>query len=600
MLPEGIPTVRVTGRFLTPEGKPLAGQVIFRAPGMVTFPDSDVILGGPVAAPLDSTGAFEVVLPATDAPDMNPTGWSYSVAEQLAGVPMNRTYQVLLPAETPAVDLADIAPTDPTTPNYVAVRGDSAYEVAVEGGFVGSVEQWLASLVGPQGVKGDTGPRGSQVYTGTTAPPTGLGTDGDVYTQHTTATNLGVTTTTVALWSRTAGAWARVGGDVRGAAWYTNTTGTPSATVPLGDMLLRVDSGDVYQRAASGWELRGNIKGPQGTQGVKGDQGAAGAPGVVQSVNGISAAAVVLDAAAVNAVPDTAPGAAGGVAQLDETGKVPAAQLPALSGGGTVQTVAGKSPDANGNVALVPADVGAATAAHTHTAAQVGALATTARAAANGVASLDASTRVPMAQLPTATGRNMWTPQALGFAAWSCDPYTVANPVPKYLKPQRLFFVGFNITETTTVNRIVMFARGYGGVTTNRYRGAIYRDTGAKVVESAGVALTMAGQEAGSLPAMETNHIGAVPLTIASTSLTPGRYWVAWSLVTGGTADFAFFHVQNESPVATANFWMPGTPFARAWYTEGQTNAALPATVSQTAAGALADHDIPIMALANV
>ncbi|MFH9295614.1 hypothetical protein [Streptomyces sp. NPDC017520] len=154
MLPEAIPTVRVTGRFLTPEGKPLAGQVIFRAPGMVTFPDSDVILGGPVAAPLDSTGAFEIVLPATDAPDMNPSGWSYSVAEQLAGVPMNRTYQVLLPAETPAVDLADIAPTDPTTPTYVAVRGDSAYEIAVENGYAGTVEQWLASLVGPVGPAG--------------------------------------------------------------------------------------------------------------------------------------------------------------------------------------------------------------------------------------------------------------------------------------------------------------------------------------------------------------------------------------------------------------------------------------------------------------
>ncbi|MCM1973760.1 MULTISPECIES: collagen-like protein [Streptomyces] len=533
MLPEGIPTVRVTGRFLTPEGKPLAGQVIFRAPGMVTFGEFDVILGGPVAAPLDSTGAFEVVLPATDAPGMIPTDWSYAVAEQLAGVPMNRTYQVLLPAETPAVDLADIAPTDPTTPNYVAVRGDSAYEVAVEAGFVGTVEQWLASLIGPRGdtgATGQTGPAGDDAYEVAVA----AGFVGDR------------------------------------AAWLASLVGPRGAT------------------------------GETGEQGPPGTNGADGAPGVVQSVNGQSTAAVVLDAADVGAVPDTAPGAAGGVAQLDETGKVPAAQLPALSGGGTVQTVAGVSPDANGNVALVPADVGAATAAHTHTAAQVGALATTARAAANGVASLDASTRVPIAQLPAAAGRNMWTPQALGFAAWSCDPYTVANPVPKYLKPQRLFFVGFNITETTTVNRIVMFARGYGGVSTNRYRGAIYRDTGAKVVESGGVALTMAGQEAGSLPAMETNHVGAVPLTIASTSLAPGRYWAAWSLVTGGTADFAFFHVQNESPIATANFWMPGTPFARAWYTEGQTNAALPATVSQTAAGVLADHDIPIMALANV
>ncbi|MGW0686557.1 hypothetical protein ACWD2L_24690 [Streptomyces sp. NPDC002754] len=601
MLPEGIPTVRVTGRFLTPEGKPLAGQVIFRAPGMVTFPDSDVILGGPVAAPLDSTGGFDVVLPATDAPDMIPTGWSYSVAEQLAGVPMNRTYQVLLPAETPAVDLADIAPTDPTTPNYVAVRGDSAYEVAVEAGFVGTVEQWLASLIGPQGVKGDTGPVGSRIHTGTAAPTAALGLDNDLYVQRESTTFLGVTSETVTVWQKAAGAWAQQAPNVRGAAWYVNTGTTASTLTKPGDMLLRVDTGDVWQRTAGGWGTAvGNLKGPKGDKGDQGAAGTAGAPGVVQSVNGISAAAVVLDADDVGAVPATAPGAANGVAQLDGTGKVPAAQLPALSGGGTVQTVAGKSPDANGDVALVPADVGAATAAHTHTAAAVGALATTARAAANGVASLDASTRVPIAQLPAAAGRNMWTPQALGFAAWSCDPYTVANPVPKYLKPQRLFFVGFNITETTTVNRIVMFARGYGGVTTNRYRGAIYRDTGAKVVESAGVALTMAGQEAGSLPAMETNHVGAVPLTIASTSLAPGRYWVAWSLVTGGTADFAFFHVQNESPIATANFWMPGSAFARAWYTEGQTNAALPATVSQTAAGVLADHDIPIMALANV
>ncbi|MER8042598.1 hypothetical protein [Streptomyces sp. NPDC094032] len=561
MLPEGIPTVRVTGRFLTPDGRPLAGQVVFRAPGMVTFGEFDVILGGPVTTPLDATGAFEIVLPATDAPGMNPSGWSYAVAEQLAGITMPRTYQILLPAEHPAVDLADLAPTDPTTPTYVAVRGDSAYEVAVEAGFVGTIEQWLASLVGPRGITGATGPDGDDAYE-------------------------------VAVASGYAGTRAQ---------WLASLVG------PKGDKGDKGDRGDT---------------GLAGTNGTDGAPGAPGAPGVVQSVNGQYAADIVLDAAAVGAVPATAPGIPGGVAQLDATGKVPAAQLPALSGGGTVQTVAGKAPDTGGNVALAAADVGALdttekaaangvaslgadgilTAAQrpAYTAAQVGALATTARAAANGVASLDATTRIPIAQMPAAAGRNTWTPQALGFAAWSCDPYTVANPVAKYLKPGRLFFVGFNITETTTVNRIVMFARGYGGVTTNRYRAAIYRDTGAKVVESAAVALTPAGQEAGSLPAMVSNHIGGVPLTITSTSLAPGRYWAAWSLVTGAATDFAFFHVQNEAPVATANFWMPGNAFARAWYTEGQTNAALPATVSPTAAGALADHDIPIMALANV
>ncbi|MFF4523459.1 hypothetical protein [Streptomyces bluensis] len=492
---------------------------MFRAPSLITFGAYDVILGGPVTAPLDATGAFEVELPATDAPGMNPSGWSYTVAEQLAGVAMNRVYQVLLPAEAPEVDLADIAPTDPSTPNYVAVRGDSAYEVAVKAGFAGTVEQWLASLVGPQGAKGDTG-----------------------------------------------------------------ATGPRGAT------------------------------GPQGPQGP---QGPAGAPGVVQSVNGKSAAAVVLAAADVGAIPATAAGTANGVAQLDASGKVPAAQLPATSGGG-VRTVNGVTPDGSGNVTLTAANVSAIPAADegaangvatlgadgiltsaqrpNYTAAQVGALATTARGAASGVASLDATTRIPIAQMPTAVAKNTWTPQALGFQAWSCDPYGVANPAAKYLTPQRLYLTGINITESTTVTKAVMFARGYGGVTTNRYMAGIYREDGTRVVASSPVALTMAGQETGALPGMVSNHIGAVPLSFASTTLAPGRYWVAWLMTVGGTADFSFFHVQNEAPVATANFFMTTTPFPRAWYITAQST--LPTTVSPTAATALADHDIPIVALA--
>lgn len=48
------------------------------------------------------------------------------------------------------------------------VPGDSAYEVAVANGFVGTEAEWLDSLVGPQGpqgiqgVKGDTGDQGPQ------------------------------------------------------------------------------------------------------------------------------------------------------------------------------------------------------------------------------------------------------------------------------------------------------------------------------------------------------------------------------------------------------------------------------------------------------
>lgn len=585
-LPPSIVTVKVRGQYRGPDGRGLQGTVTFTGPGLLTFPDADLFIAGPVVARLDEFGAFSVTLPATDNEGMNPSDWSYTVKENLTGVTGARTFALLLPKDTAEIDLADVAPADPTTPTYVPVPG-------------------------PQGEKGDTGAAGSQVYTGSAAPTSALGVDGDVYTQYTTATTLGVTSTTVTMWSRAAGSWSQVGSGVRGAAWYVNNTGTPSTGVPLGDMLLRSDSGDVYQRDAAGWTLKGNVKGPQGIQGVqgikgdtgntgpagtagaqgpKGDPGATGAQGPkgdpgtgsVNSVNGDLGPAIVLDAADVGAIPVADKGVASGVATLGTDGKVPTAQLPSLADPNAVTSVNGKT---GPTVTLTAADVSA--------------LAASTRGAVNGVASLDASSDVPIAQIPN-VARNEWNAKALGFEAWSCDPYGVANPVAKFLKPARLYFVGFNITESTTVDRIVLFARGYGGVGTNRYRAGIYREAGTKVVESASVALTLAGQESGALPGMVTNHIGAVPITIAQTTLTPGRYWVAFALVTGGTADFAYFHVQNESPVATANFFMTTVPFARAWYTEGQGTGALPTTVSQTVAGALADHDIPIVALANV
>ncbi|MEV6419661.1 hypothetical protein [Streptomyces sp. NPDC051662] len=610
-LPPSIATVKVKGQYRGPDGRGLQGTVTFTGPGLLTFPDADLFIAGPVVARLDEFGAFTVTLPATDNEGMNPSDWSYTVKENLTGVTGARTFALLLPKGTAEIDLADVAPADPTTPTYVPVPG-------------------------PQGEKGDTGLAGSQVYTGSTVPADTLGANGDVYNRYETTTFLGVTSTTVTTYGKSAGTWVAAG-SVRGAAWYVNTGATSSTDTKPGDMLLRTDTGDVWQRSASGWgNTVGNLKGPQGiqgvqgVQGVKGDTGATGAQGPkgdtgatgaastvagpkgdtgltgaqgpkgdtgatgiqgpkgdpgsgsVNSVNGDLGPDIVLDAADVSAIPASAKGVASGVASLGTDGKVPTAQLPVLADPNAVTSVNG-----------LPGPT------VTLTAASVSALAASTKGAVNGVASLDAAGDVPIAQVPN-VARNEWNAKALGFEAWSCDPYGVANPVAKYLKPARLYFVGFNITESTTVDRIVLFARGYGGVTTNRYRAGIYREAGTKVVESASVALTMAGQEAGTLPGMVTNHIGAVPITIAQTVLAPGRYWVAFALVTGGTADFAYFHVQNEAPVATANFFMTTVPFARAWYTEGQGTGALPTTVSQTAAGVLADHDLPIVALANV
>jgi hypothetical protein len=57
--------------------------------------------------------------------------------------------------------------------------GDSAYEIAVSNGFVGTESDWLASLVGPggpQGIQGETGPQGTSGVISVTAPITNSGT----------------------------------------------------------------------------------------------------------------------------------------------------------------------------------------------------------------------------------------------------------------------------------------------------------------------------------------------------------------------------------------------------------------------------------------
>ncbi|MFF4184438.1 phage tail protein [Streptomyces sp. NPDC001691] len=139
MLPSTIPTVTVTARYLTPAGLALSGTVTFSAPTLLTHTASDVILGGPIVAQLDTDGRIKAVLPATDAPGMNPVTWQYTVTEQLSGLSANRTYSIVLPAAQTVVDLADLAPADPRAPEYVAVPGPP----------------------GPAGAQGPAGPAGA-------------------------------------------------------------------------------------------------------------------------------------------------------------------------------------------------------------------------------------------------------------------------------------------------------------------------------------------------------------------------------------------------------------------------------------------------------
>jgi lysophospholipase L1-like esterase len=150
-IPAGISTVTLTGRYIRPDGTPLKGKVTFSTPALLTLAGADTISAGSVAVDLDADGFFSVVLIATDQPEMQPTEWAYEVAEALEVG--SRTYAITLPSTSPTVNLADIAPADPSQGEYVIVPGPA----------------------GPQG------PAGAQLRTGTGAPASGLGSDGDMY-----------------------------------------------------------------------------------------------------------------------------------------------------------------------------------------------------------------------------------------------------------------------------------------------------------------------------------------------------------------------------------------------------------------------------------
>lgn len=152
-------------------GNPLSGTVSFLANIPVeNMAESIVILPKKITGTLDGAGKLSIVLPVTDDTDMRNYNFTYKVTEALTyagGGAYEDSYNIYVPTGGGVLQLGAQAPV-PSSAGVVVVggtAGKSAYQVAVDNGFVGNEAAWLASLIGEDGpVSSTPGPAGPSAY----------------------------------------------------------------------------------------------------------------------------------------------------------------------------------------------------------------------------------------------------------------------------------------------------------------------------------------------------------------------------------------------------------------------------------------------------
>lgn len=133
-LPADYNTVQVRGKYTYLDGSPALGVIRFsgKIPA-VSASTKTVIIPSTLTAVLDSTGQFQIDLPATDDPDILPNGWTYSVQEELSNGG-GRTYEIDVPLSFQAtgIELSTVAPVQPTHGDPTAFMTLSAVDELVD------------------------------------------------------------------------------------------------------------------------------------------------------------------------------------------------------------------------------------------------------------------------------------------------------------------------------------------------------------------------------------------------------------------------------------------------------------------------------------
>ena len=108
-------TVTLTGTYQHFDGTAAQGGVaVIPTVPLVLDAAGNKILSGGVSVKLDATGSFSVVLPATDDPALNPTGFGYTLIAGLSHTQMPAV-SFALPTAVPSVDIADVTTVDAAT-----------------------------------------------------------------------------------------------------------------------------------------------------------------------------------------------------------------------------------------------------------------------------------------------------------------------------------------------------------------------------------------------------------------------------------------------------------------------------------------------------
>lgn len=124
-LPADYNVIQVRGKYVYLDGSGASGSVKFTGKTVTVSTANDTIIVPTTITVNLVAGAFTVNLPATDDPDITPTGWTYEVTEMLSGGG-GRTYDIAVPisALSTGIDLSDVAPAVPSsgdTTTYVTL-----------------------------------------------------------------------------------------------------------------------------------------------------------------------------------------------------------------------------------------------------------------------------------------------------------------------------------------------------------------------------------------------------------------------------------------------------------------------------------------------